>query len=52
MDERAPVIKLVLNEQETRLIQMIREMQYGDLHIFVSAGKPIRVEEMKKSIKL
>ncbi len=44
--------KVVLNEQEQRLIQMIRETRYGDLRIFVSEGKPIRVEEIKKSIKL
>ena len=41
-----------LNEQEQRLIQMIRETKYGELHIFVAEGKPVRVEEIKKSIKL
>jgi hypothetical protein len=41
-----------LNEQEKHLIQMIREMKFGELHIFVSEGKPVRVEEFKKSIKL
>ncbi len=41
-----------LNEQEKRLLEMIREMNYGELRIFVSDGKPVRVEEIKKSIKL
>jgi hypothetical protein len=42
----------ILNEQEKHLLQMIRELKYGELHIFVSEGKPVRVEEIKKSIKL
>ncbi len=44
--------RTTINEQEKRLLQMIREMKYGELHIFVSDGKPVRVEEIKKSIKL
>ncbi len=52
MDGKEPDRKHVLNEQEKRLIQIIREMKYGELHIFISDGKPVRVEEMKKSIKL
>ena len=43
---------LVLNEQEERLIRMIREMKYGEMLIHVVDAKPIRVEEIKKSIKL
>ena len=44
--------ELALNTQEKRLIRMIRAIKFGELHIFVSDGKPIRVEEIKKSIKL
>jgi hypothetical protein len=40
-----------LNEQEKRLIQMIREMKFGELHLYISEGKPVRAEEIKKSIK-
>jgi hypothetical protein len=43
---------LILNEQEQRLVQMIRELKYGELHIFVSDGKPVRAEVIKKSVKL
>jgi hypothetical protein len=43
--------ELVLNEQEKRLILMIREVKYGELHLFISEGKPIRAEEIKKSVK-
>ncbi len=44
--------RLILNEQEERLILMIRDIKYGELHIFVADGKPVRAEEIKKSIKL
>jgi hypothetical protein len=52
MSEKSNNTLLILNEQEKHLIQMIREMMFGELHIFVSEGKPVRVEEIKKSIKL
>jgi hypothetical protein len=41
--------EIELNAQEKRLIRMIRALKYGELDIFVSDGKPIRVEEIKKS---
>lgn len=44
--------EITLNEQEKRLIIMIRDMRYGELHLFISEGKPVRAEEIKKSIKL
>jgi hypothetical protein len=50
--EKEPVKNLVLNEQERRLVQMIREMKYGEIHIFVMDSKPVRAEKIKKSIKL
>jgi hypothetical protein len=45
-------VELELNAQEKRLIQMIRALKFGELHIFVSEGKPVRAEEIKKSVKL
>lgn len=41
-----------LNEKELRLIRLIRELGYGELHLYISEGLPVRVEEVKKSIKL
>ncbi len=41
-----------LSEQEKKLILMIRQLQYGQVLIHVSEGKPVRAEEIKKSIKL
>lgn len=41
-----------LTEQEKKLIQIIRELGYGELNITVKAGKPILVNEIRKSIQL
>jgi len=52
--EKAPQtgVKEELNSQEWQLIQMIRDMEYGQLTITVKASKPIHVDEIKKSIPL
>jgi hypothetical protein len=41
-----------LTSQEKRLIQLIRALKYGELHLYISEGKPIRAEEIIKSVKL
>ncbi|MBF8982530.1 DUF2292 domain-containing protein [Lutibacter sp. B2] len=41
-----------VNEKEKKLIELIRNIEYGDLKIVVQDKNPIRVEEIKKSIKL
>ena len=41
-----------LSDQEEKIVQMIRELGYGELRILVTDGKPVRVEEIKRSIKL
>ena len=45
-------VKAQLNSQEWQLIQMLRTLDYGQLTITVKAGKPIHVEEIRKSIPL
>jgi len=45
-------VNVQLNSQEWQLVQMIRELNYGQLTITVKAGKPIHVEEVRKSIPL
>ena len=42
---------LIPTEKELRLIQMIRELGYGEVRIFVADGQPVRAEEIKKSVK-
>lgn len=41
-----------LNEQELRLIQLIRELGYGQIVISVRSGVPTHVEEIRKSVPL
>lgn len=41
-----------LTEKEEKLIRLIREMKFGDIQIYVADGQPIRLEEVRKSIKL
>lgn len=41
-----------LNEQEENLINLIRETEFGEIKIIIQNSIPIRVEEVKKSIKL
>lgn len=41
-----------LTPQEEKLIRLIRTIGYGEVHVFIKENKPIRVEEIKKSIRL
>jgi hypothetical protein len=52
MSTKEPETQLMLNEPEQHLIQMIRDIKYGEIHIFISNGQPVRAEEIKKSVKL
>lgn len=45
-------IQVTVSEQEKRLIDLIRKTKHGELKILIKDSLPIRVEEMKKSIKL
>ena len=40
------------SEKEEKLLQMIREIKFGEIHLYVADGQPVRIEEIKKSIKL
>ena len=50
MDEKKFVVQLSL--QEKRVIELLRELDYGELRVIVNASKPVRVEEIKKSVQL
>ena len=41
-----------LTEQERKLIEIIRELKYGEMRILVRDSVPVHVDEIKKSIKL
>ena len=44
--------KLELSEREKKLIRLIRELQFGELRVCVADSQPVRLEEVRKSIKL
>ncbi len=41
-----------INDKEKKLIEHIRDTEYGEIKIIIQDRKPIRIEELKKSIKL
>jgi hypothetical protein len=42
---------LQVTEKDEKLIRMIRELKFGEVHIYIADGQPVRAEEIKKSIK-
>ena len=44
--------KFLPTEKELKLLEFIRNTEYGEIRIIVQERKPIRIEEIKKSIKL
>ncbi|MFV0516665.1 MAG: DUF2292 domain-containing protein [Aminipila sp.] len=41
-----------ISEKEEKLLEVIREVGFGEIKIIIHNGLPIRIEELKKSIKL
>lgn len=44
--------ELKLTAEEEKLIKIIREIEFGEVRVVITNGKPTRIEEIKKSIKL
>jgi|LGOV01.1.fsa_nt_gb hypothetical protein len=44
--------KELLSKKEKKLLELIKDIEYGEIKILVQDGVPLRVEELKKSIKL
>jgi hypothetical protein len=40
------------DEKEKKLLRIIKEIGFGEIKVIINEGKPIRIEELKKSIKL
>lgn len=40
-----------ITEKEEKLLRLIRDVKFGELHIYVADGQPVRAEEIKKSVK-
>lgn len=44
--------KLILTRAEIQLIELVRSLNYGELRIQVRDSRPVRVEEIRRSIQL
>ena len=44
--------KIQLSEKEEKLIRLIRELKFGELRVMIADSQPVRLEEVRKSIKL
>ncbi len=44
-------LQRMLTQKEDRLLKMIRDLKFGEIHIYVSDGQPVRAEEIRKSVK-
>ena len=47
-----PSSNFILTKAERQRIELIRSIDYGELRIMVKDEKPIRVEEIRRSIQL
>ena len=43
---------IVVTKAEKQLIELIRSLEFGEIRIMVKDSKPIRVEEIRRSIQL
>jgi len=41
-----------LSEQEEKIIDILREIKYGEIKIVIQDGVPVRIDEIRKSIKI
>ena len=41
-----------LTKAEKQLIEVIRSLDYGEVRVMIKDSKPIRVEEIRRSIQL
>lgn len=52
--QKANRVKIMdnINEREKKLIELIRDTEHGEIKVIIQDKQPIRIEEIKKSIKL
>ena len=44
--------KTEISKQEAKILDFVRSVDYGEIRIVINNGKPVRVEEIRKSIML
>ena len=47
-----PEKNFVLTKAEKQLIEVIRSLDYGEVRVMIKDNRPIRVEEIRRSIQL
>ena len=47
-----PEKNMVLTKAEKQLIEVIRALDYGEVRVMIKDKRPIRVEEIRRSIQL
>lgn len=52
MEQKKQEQAIRLTPQEEKLIRLICSVDYGEVHIMIKESKPIRVEQISRSIKL
>ena len=52
MGEKEKLALHEISDQEWQGLQHLRQLQYGELLVAVKDGRPIRVEEIRKSIQI
>jgi hypothetical protein len=53
-DDQRPAdqTSLVLSDREKKVIRILREVKYGEIKVVVQDGIPVRMDEVRKSIKI
>jgi len=46
------ISKLEITESEKKVLEIIRSVDFGEVNVIIQNNKPIRIEEVKKSIKI
>ena len=44
--------RFVITKAERQILELIRSLDYGEIRIMIKDRKPIRVEEIRRSIQL
>ena len=47
-----PEKNIVLTKAEKQLIELIRSLDYGEIRVMIKDNRPIRLEEIRRSIQL
>ena len=50
MEERK--IQIKVTEQENKVIEMMRQIEFGEVRIVIANSRPVRIEEIRKAIQL